>query len=92
MKVTIIGGGSYTWAFGFCRQFVLSEQLQGVHVTLMDTNPAALALVHAAGTRFNLAHGSPITLESSHLRPPLTALTMWSCRFQLVAWRRCSTT
>ena len=65
MKVTIIGGGSYTWAFGFCRQFVLSEQLQGVHVTLMDTNPAALALVHAAATRFNLAHGSPITLESS---------------------------
>ena len=65
MKVTIIGGGSYTWAFGFCRQFVLSEQLQDVHVTLMDTNPAALALVHAAATRFNLAHGSPITLESS---------------------------
>lgn len=65
MKVTIIGGGSYLWAFGFARQFVLSEHLRDVHLVLMDIDPEALGLVAAAAERINRAHGSPVKVETS---------------------------
>ena len=64
MKVTIIGGGSYLWAFGFARQFVLSEHLSDVHLSLMDIDPEALGLVAAAAERINRAHGSPVRIET----------------------------
>lgn len=65
MKVAIIGGGSFLWAFGFARQFVLSEHLKDVNLVLMDIDPEALALVAAAAERTNREHGSPIRLKSS---------------------------
>jgi len=65
MKVAIIGGGSYLWAFGFARQFVLSEHLRDVHLALMDIDAEALELVSAAAERVNRAHGAPVRLEST---------------------------
>jgi len=65
MKVAIIGGGSFLWAFGFARQFVLSEHLSDLHLTLMDIDPEALELVAAAAERVNRAHGSPMKMETT---------------------------
>ncbi|OGV69216.1 MAG: hypothetical protein A3K19_23365 [Lentisphaerae bacterium RIFOXYB12_FULL_65_16] len=63
MKCTVIGGGSYNWAFGFARQFVRTERLRDVHLVLVDTNREALDLVGMAADICNRAQGSPIRIE-----------------------------
>ena len=65
LKIAIIGGGSYLWAFGFIRQFVDSELLKDVHLTLADIDTAALDLIASAGERYNREAGSPVTLEKT---------------------------
>lgn len=45
MKIGIIGGGSYLWSLGFCRQFMRSERLRDAEVVLMDVDARALELV-----------------------------------------------
>jgi alpha-galactosidase len=60
MKVSIIGGGSFLWSYGFSRQFVDSQKLKNVHVTLMDKNPYALKLVGSAVEKYNKSKGSPV--------------------------------
>jgi alpha-galactosidase/6-phospho-beta-glucosidase family protein len=65
LKISIIGGGSYLWTFGFVRQFVKSERLQGAEIVLMDIDKEALDLVGAATRLFNTQHGSPIKLTTT---------------------------
>lgn len=65
MKIVIIGGGSYLWAFGFVKQFVCSEKLKSVEVILVDKNAEALALVYSAGCLFNKTRGNPIRLRKN---------------------------
>lgn len=72
MKIIIIGGGSYLWGFGFLRQFILSEKLKSLEITLVDKDPQALELVFAAGSLFNRAHGNRVRLrKSTHLKQAL---------------------
>lgn len=65
MKITVIGGGSYGWAFGFVRQFVHSKNLASSTICLMDVDPDALQLVAKAGRLYNERHGTPITVEAT---------------------------
>jgi alpha-galactosidase/6-phospho-beta-glucosidase family protein len=65
MKVAIIGGGSYAWAFGFTRQFVKSDLLSDIELVLMDIDSERLADLKRAGDIFNKANGSPIKLKST---------------------------
>lgn len=65
MKITVIGGGSFTWSFGFVRQFVDSEHLNDMKLTLCDINPEALDIVSKAATIYNNSHGSPIRIETT---------------------------
>ena len=65
MKITIIGGGSFTWSFGFARQFVDSKFLNGAELTLCDINPEALDIVNKASTIYNNSHGTPIRIETT---------------------------
>lgn len=65
MKITIIGGGSYSWAFGFVRQFIDSEVLKGSMIHLMDINSEALHLVHQAVDIYNSKKSKTVTIESS---------------------------
>ncbi len=65
MKVAVIGGGSYLWSFGFARQFVASERLDDVTISLMDISKDALDLVAAAAGVCNDRAGSPIAIEST---------------------------
>jgi len=62
MKITIIGGGSFTWAIGFVRQFIRSTHLKNVQVALMDIDAAALDLVKRASDILNSAAGTPIKI------------------------------
>lgn len=72
MKIAMIGGGSYLWALGFCRQLVRSDPLGGAEVWLMDLNVEALALVHKAAGILNAARGDPVRLEqTAELEPAL---------------------
>lgn len=72
MKIIIIGGGSYSWAFGFVRQFVCSGKLKSLEVVLVDTDPEALGLVYSAAGRFNRNRGNPLRLRKSlRLEPVL---------------------
>jgi alpha-galactosidase/6-phospho-beta-glucosidase family protein len=66
MKVTVIGGGSYNWVFGFTRQFVHSQYLSDINLVLMDHNPEALELVGGAAEHYNRAHGSPLRIEKTN--------------------------
>ena len=65
MKISIIGGGSYLWTFGFVRQFIQSEYLAGAEVMLMDIDPSALDLVGDAARLYNRSHGSRLRIESA---------------------------
>ena len=65
VKVAVIGGGSYLWAFGFARQFVKSVNLNGMNLVLMDIDPDALDITSSAANIHNQAHGSPIRIETT---------------------------
>ena len=65
MKVTVIGGGSYLWTMGFATQFVRSEALQEVTLSLMDIHEPALELVGRATEIFNRQHGTPLAIEKT---------------------------
>ncbi len=65
MKITVIGGGSLLWGFGFVRQFAKSEFLAGSNVCLMDIDPEALSLVGAAASRYVDSCSNPIVLQKT---------------------------
>jgi len=65
MKATLIGGGSFGWAFGFARQFILSQHLADVNVVLMDIDEEALELVSRAVGVFNRKHDSRVRVDST---------------------------
>lgn len=65
MKISVIGGGSYTWAVGFVRQFVESDLLNGAEIVLMDISDEALELVGRASRIYNRQHGSPLRLSTT---------------------------
>lgn len=57
-KITLIGGGSYTWAPAFLRDIFTTPELRGCTVTLEDINPQRMELVYQLGQKmladFNL--------------------------------------
>ena len=65
MKATVIGGGSYGWAPGFVRQFIESKHLADLHVTLMDIDPEALALVAKVVDVFKRGGNSLLPVETT---------------------------
>ena len=65
MKITIIGGGSYQWTFGFVRQFVQSKKLVGTTICLIDINREALDCVTQASRLYNERHGTPLVIEAT---------------------------
>jgi len=66
MKICIVGGGSYLWAFGLARQIINSKHLTDVQLVLMDIDPSALDLVAGAARLYNEAQGSPINIEMTN--------------------------
>ncbi len=65
MKVTIIGGGSYSWSFGFVRQFVGSPHMQDIDLCLMDIDQEALDLVYAASEIYRDKQESTLRLHKT---------------------------
>jgi len=65
MKITIIGGGSFTWVFGLVRQFIDSPAVKGASLSLMDINQQALDLVATAARVYNQKAGSTVRIETT---------------------------
>ena len=65
MRICIVGGGSYTWALGFVRQFIRSNRLGQLDVILMDVNAEALRLVKRAADLLNSQAGNPISIAAT---------------------------
>lgn len=65
MKITVVGGGSYLWSFGFQRQFIHAESMKGIELCLTDVNAEALDLLHRAGQAANKQAGSPIRITKT---------------------------
>jgi len=65
MKTVIIGGGSYLWAPGFCRQFIESDVLQDVELVLMDQNPDALNLIATAADILRRKRGRALCIQET---------------------------
>lgn len=68
MKVTIIGGGSYLWSYGFCQQFIHSDTFRGATICLMDIDVEALELVTKAVELENVNAGNFVSIESTTSR------------------------
>lgn len=51
MKIAIIGGGSYTWTFGFARDILGTARAGETELCLMDINPQTLAFMATAVTK-----------------------------------------
>lgn len=45
VKLVLIGGGSYDWAYRFITDIACIEQLHGMHIVLHDIDAEALQLV-----------------------------------------------
>jgi alpha-galactosidase len=65
MKIAIVGGGSYLWSLGFCRQFIQSERLKDIDLVLVDLDPAALALVARAAQIYRRSRGAPTRITTA---------------------------
>lgn len=50
-KITLIGGGSLLWAPKLLVDFVLTDELQGSHICLHDTDEEALSFMHRLGKK-----------------------------------------
>ena len=70
-KITIIGGGSYSWSPKFIRDIVITPHLAGSKIMLHDIDPESLEIVHALGEKIiNQVHGDysiekSLSLESA---------------------------
>lgn len=51
VKITIVGGGSFTWTPTIVRDIVVTEALQGSTICLHDINPEAMKLTARAARR-----------------------------------------
>ena len=65
MKVAIIGGGSYLWSPGFCRQFIRSQRLKDIELALMDRDAQALELVAETVEIMRNQEDSPLRLAKT---------------------------
>ncbi len=65
MKITVIGGGSYLWSMGFCRQLISGEGLGDLDVVLMDVDAAALDLVAAGAEILRERVGSAVRIAKT---------------------------
>jgi alpha-galactosidase/6-phospho-beta-glucosidase family protein len=48
-RITLVGGGSYTWAPQFIRDIAITPELEDSTIVLHDIAPAPLELVTIAG-------------------------------------------
>src|SRR4051794_24146812 len=48
-KITIVGGGSYSWGPLFMRDLLVAPALQDARIVLQDVDPHALDTVYALG-------------------------------------------
>lgn len=64
-KITIVGGGSYTWGPLFIRDILVTPELQGSQVVLYDIDPQPLELVHALGQKVIQEYDLAYTLEKT---------------------------
>lgn len=66
MKITIIGGGAYSWTPELVRDFAVSHGvMDGGTICLMDINPEALELVAPLCRKIIAAAGADIKIETS---------------------------
>ncbi len=65
IKITAVGGGSYSWGPGLLGNLLGNRDLDGCHVTLYDLNPEAVDLVYRLACRYKEITGSRITFEKS---------------------------
>jgi len=65
MKITIIGGGAYSWTPELVRDFAVHGGFDGTHICLMDIAPEPLALAHALCTKIVGAARADVRLTAT---------------------------
>lgn len=87
-KITIIGGGSYTWGPTFLRDLFVTPELRGASIVLHDILPERLELVFALGQRMLADFGldyrldKTISLESALTGADFVILTITTGRLE----------
>lgn len=64
-KITLVGGGSYSWGPGVTANILQHPFLAGSTVVLHDIDPEALGLVHAVVQRYRDLAGADISFEAT---------------------------
>ena len=65
LKITLVGGGSYSWTPGMLRNLLGSKRLNGSHVVLHDLNPEPLALTYQLALKCKELTGTAITFQQT---------------------------
>ncbi|NSW52997.1 MAG: alpha-glucosidase [Anaerolineae bacterium] len=64
-NIVLIGAGSAQFGYGTMGDIFQSKVLEGSHITLLDINPTALAVVEKTGQEFIKEHNLPFTLSAT---------------------------
>jgi alpha-galactosidase len=64
-RITLVGGGSYSWGPGVVANILQPPYLGGSTVVLHDVDAEALSLVHAVARRYGDLAGSDIAFETT---------------------------
>lgn len=64
-RITLIGGGSYTWGPQFLRDIFITPELSGATVTLHDISAERMALVYALGQKMLAESGLDFRLKQT---------------------------
>ncbi|MCZ6678606.1 MAG: hypothetical protein O7E52_15325 [Candidatus Poribacteria bacterium] len=65
LKITFVGGGSFTWAPRLACNIMRNTDLKGAHVVLYDLNPEALALSYRLIRKYKDFSGAATTFEQT---------------------------
>jgi alpha-galactosidase len=65
MKITIIGGGAYSWTPELVRDIAVTPALQDAHICLMDINPAPLEMAEKLCNKIIAAAKARITVSAT---------------------------
>ncbi len=63
MKVTLIGGGSYTWGPKLINDFCLTEEINSMTLCLHDSSHESAELIRKVGIKLTQLYGRPFEIE-----------------------------
>jgi len=65
VKITLVGGGSYSWTHGVLSNLLSNKRLDGSTIVLHDLNPEPLGLMYQLALKYKEMTGTRVTFEQT---------------------------